>query len=173
MKLFAVLLGGRADGCNTELHDVVFVVGENLEATYPQLAKKWFGSLKRLHVDSHIELKYVDGHEVILSHDKPEKGAEKLFFANFGGYKENYFGEVHQVNFYVAKGKPEVLQRAKLELGLDLIEPHCDDNLVIDDVLEIANVDALYVHLIPTSKTTELAIKSKYIRLDNQLKVCI
>jgi len=24
IKLFAVYLGGRADGCNTELHDVVF-----------------------------------------------------------------------------------------------------------------------------------------------------
>lgn len=26
-KLFAVYLGGRADRCNIELHDVVFVVG--------------------------------------------------------------------------------------------------------------------------------------------------
>ncbi len=26
-KLFAVYLGGRAPKCNTELHDVVFVVG--------------------------------------------------------------------------------------------------------------------------------------------------
>ena len=32
-KLFAVYLGGRAPKCNTELHDVVFVVG-----TYTGLA---------------------------------------------------------------------------------------------------------------------------------------
>lgn len=43
-KLFAVYLGGRADRCNIELHDVVFVVGSSIEETYPLLAKKWFGS---------------------------------------------------------------------------------------------------------------------------------
>ena len=40
LRLFSVNLGGRADGCNTELHDTVFVVGESLEATYPQLVQK-------------------------------------------------------------------------------------------------------------------------------------
>jgi len=33
-KLFAVYLGGRAPRCNTELHDVVFVAGEAIEACY-------------------------------------------------------------------------------------------------------------------------------------------
>ena len=56
LKLFAVVLGGRADGCNTELHDVVFVVGKSLEESYPQLIDKWFGNKKRLHIDSSIEL---------------------------------------------------------------------------------------------------------------------
>ena len=34
-KLFAVYLGGRAPKANIELHDVVFVVGESIEQTYP------------------------------------------------------------------------------------------------------------------------------------------
>jgi len=34
-KLFAVYLGVRADRCNIELHDVVFVVGTSIEDTYP------------------------------------------------------------------------------------------------------------------------------------------
>ena len=34
LKLFAVCLGGRAPKCNTELHDVVFVVGARVEDTY-------------------------------------------------------------------------------------------------------------------------------------------
>lgn len=41
-KLFAVYLGDRADRCNIEPHDVVFVVGSCIEETYPLLAKKWF-----------------------------------------------------------------------------------------------------------------------------------
>ena len=31
MKLFAVFLGGRAEKCNTELHDVVFTCGNKIE----------------------------------------------------------------------------------------------------------------------------------------------
>ncbi len=57
LKLFAVLLGGRATGCHIELHDVVFIVGNSLEETYPRLVHKWFGHHKRLHVDSSVELK--------------------------------------------------------------------------------------------------------------------
>lgn len=39
MKLFSVFLGGRADKCNTELHDVVFTLGEKIEDTYNDLYK--------------------------------------------------------------------------------------------------------------------------------------
>src|SRR5579862_751029 len=59
-KLFAVYLGGRADHCNIELHDVVFVVGATIEETYPLLAKKWFGNLKGFHIDSYVELQNID-----------------------------------------------------------------------------------------------------------------
>lgn len=56
-KLFAVYLGGRAARCNTELHDVAFVVGESIEACYERLMDKWFGDPLRLHIDSWIELR--------------------------------------------------------------------------------------------------------------------
>jgi hypothetical protein len=65
-KLFAVYLGGRAPKCNTELHDVVFVVGSSIEATYHQLMDKWFGDPLRLHVDSWMELRIVDGERIVL-----------------------------------------------------------------------------------------------------------
>jgi hypothetical protein len=51
-KLLAVYLGGRAFRCNTELHDVVFVAGESIEACYERLMDKWFGDPLRLHIDS-------------------------------------------------------------------------------------------------------------------------
>jgi len=63
-KLFAVYLGGRADGCNIELHDVVFVVGPSIEATYSLLAKKWFGNLQGFHIDSYVELQNIDGYKI-------------------------------------------------------------------------------------------------------------
>ena len=50
IKLFAVYLGGRADGCNTELHDVVFTCGQKIQDTYIDLLDKWFGNADRLHI---------------------------------------------------------------------------------------------------------------------------
>lgn len=138
-KLFAIYLGGRADRCNIELHDVVFAIGASIEDTYPQLGKKWFGNYNRYHIDSYIELKYVDGYEIQLVKKKSEKSEpNKLFFVNFGAYEENLFGEVHQCAFYVGKEKAEAIQKAKKNLCINMIQTHCDDNLVVDDHVETA-----------------------------------
>lgn len=166
LKLFAVVLGGRADGCNVELHDVVFVVGHSLEETYPKLVNKWFGNKKRLHIDSTIELTHADNHEIIIHKEKPNNQDKRLFFVNFGAYKPDYFGEKHEIGFYVASSKPEVLKRAKQDLCLSLVEPHCDDNLPIDDIISIDDVDQYHIHLVPTFDPVKLNIQSFYRRLD-------
>ena len=57
MKLFAVFLGGRAEKCNIELHDVVFTCADQITECYDDLLEKWFGDPKRLHIDSWVELK--------------------------------------------------------------------------------------------------------------------
>lgn len=178
LKLYAVLLGGRAEKCNTELHDVVFTVGNSLEETYPQLIKKWFGNTKRLHIDSSIELKHVDGHVITISSTPPDTiTAKSLFFVNFGGYKPGYFGEIHNVNFYIAATKTEALERAKQELCKSLAEPHCDDNHeinslihqdnnLIDDICSINKIDQYYIHVAPTSQPSFLKINSYYRKLN-------
>ncbi len=70
MKLFAVFLGGRAEKCNIELHDVVFTCADQITDCYDDLLDKWFGDTKRLHIDSWLELKYIDGYEILLSKSK-------------------------------------------------------------------------------------------------------
>ncbi len=178
LKLYAVLLGGRADGCNTELHDVVFTVGNSLEETYPQLVQKWFGNKNRLHIDSSIELKHVDGHEISISLEKPQNSENKsLYFVNFGGYKQGYFGEIHNVDFYISQSKPEVLARAKDELCKSLLEQHCDDNHdvttliqaqneICDDITEINKIDQYYLHFKQTTQPSFLKIESYYRKLN-------
>ncbi len=176
-KLFAVMLGGRAKGCNVELHDVVFTVGDSLEATYPQLVKKWFGSPRRLHIDVFVELKYIDGHEVIL-HSKPPASSEdkKLFFINYGAYKSGFFGEIHEVDFYVAASKEEVAARAKQHLCQSLLSPHCDDNLVVaeqintpdamvEDIIALDRIGQHYIQLLPTKQPSVLNIVPGYRKL--------
>lgn len=164
LKLFAVYLGGRAERCNIELHDVVFVVSESISKSYQKLINKWFGITKMLHIDSYIELTYADEHEIIISKEK-SKNMKKLFYVNFGAYKKGYFGEVHESEFYVGTTKSEILMRAKNELCLNGIEPHCDDNVTVDDVIEINNVDQYYLHFIPVERR-KMNIISDYQRLD-------
>lgn len=164
LKLFSVYLGGRADGCNIELHDVVFVVSESIQKSYAALVNKWFGMTKLLHIDAYIELSHADGHEVVISEEKP-KDMKKLFYVNFGAYKEGYFGEVHESEFYVGTTKSDVLMRAKNELCLKGIEPHCDDNISIDDVIEINNIDQYYLNFVPTERR-KINIIPEYQRLD-------
>lgn len=164
LKLYAVLLGGRAEGCNTELHDVVFIVASKLEESYQQLAKKWFGSKKRLHIDSSIELTQVDGYDVTIRKEKPAHD-NKIFFVNFGGYVPGKFGEQHEIAFYVGQSKPETLARAKTELCLGMSEQHCDDNVDIDDVIEFNQVDEYYIHLTPAAQKQPLDVQSYYRKI--------
>lgn len=172
--LYAVFLGGRAAKCNTELHDVVFVVGTSLEETYPMLVNKWFGVSKYLHVDASIELTHVDGYKIVLSKDKPEKGSVELYFVNFGAYKPGYFGEVHESSFYVASSKAEASAKAKKQLCQSLVLPHCDDNqlianlihMTVDDIVSVQEVDQYYVHLIPAEQSTDVDIRFHYQKLD-------
>lgn len=177
-KLFAVYLGGRADRCNIELHDVVFVVGSNLEETYPTLAKKWFGNLNQFHIDSYIHLKYIDGYEIELVKDPSEVDLfKKLYFINLGAYKSHDFTEYHESAFYVAETSHEAVKRAKSELCQGLNTIHKDDVLLIDkvshtmdfdvdDVLEISEIDDYYISLKPTASTQRSIPFSAYIKLD-------
>ncbi|MBN8549577.1 MAG: DUF1543 domain-containing protein [Deltaproteobacteria bacterium] len=148
-KLFAVYLGGKAPKSNTELHDVVFVIGESIEATYEQLMDKWFGTPEGLHLDSWIELSVIDGHRITLS-AKPQAGEKKLFFINLGAYLPGQFTEVHANTFVVAKDEREVKSRAKSELLKGFHSVHTDNLYEVDDCLEISEVGGLSVSLEPT-----------------------
>lgn len=181
-KLFAVCLGGRADGCNTELHDIVFVVSPTIEEAYPTLSRKWFGNSKRLHLDAHLELKYVDGFEINLLPLKDEdtqEGENKLYFINFGAYDTRYLTEIHQSGFYVATEPMYAVQKAKQALGLceGLFQLHVDDKLDVDelinedgegdvdDLIELSEVDGYRIVLTPTDKTQSLETTCGYRKI--------
>ncbi len=148
-KLLAVYLGGRAPKCNTELHDVVFVAGESIEATYDRLMDKWFGDPLRVHLDSWVELQIIDGYRVVLR-PAPSAQREKLFFVNMGAYRPGEFTELHANAFVVAGDEREVKERAKRELLRGAQSVHTDDLYDVDDCLEISEVDGHHIHLEPT-----------------------
>jgi Domain of Unknown Function (DUF1543) len=160
-KLFAVYLGGRAPRCNTELHDVVFVAGTSLAATYEQLMDKWFGDPLSLHIDSWLELTAVDGYRVILSNE-PAKNPEKLFFINLGAYQPGEFTELHANTFLVGPDEQQVKQRAKRDLLRGAQSVHTDDLYDVDDCLNITEVDGRYVHLEIAETTPALVPNNGY-----------
>ena len=71
--LFLVVLGGRADKANVELHDVRWVVGSKIEDTFNVLRKNWFGTIDGLHIDSFKKIEYIDGYKIYLKNFESEK----------------------------------------------------------------------------------------------------
>lgn len=152
-KFFAVVLGGRAPKCNTELHDIVFAVGESIEATYEQLMDQWFGTVEGLHLDSWIELDVIDGHKIALS-ETPANGRASLYFVNLGAYADGVFGELHANHFLVASDRHAAKSRAK-SISVTALPGHLhtDDLHELDDCITLKRVGPYYVELKATDET--------------------
>ncbi len=161
MKLFSVFLGGRADKCNIELHDVVFTLGEKIEDSYNDLLGKWFGLPDRLHIDSWVELNIVEGYKVSLSKEK-NKTNKKLYFVNLGAYEKNRFEELHESRFMVDINKINVKKRAKKQLLIGKEQVHLDDLYDVDDCIEIRKVSGYYINLEKTSKQGKLVFNNGF-----------
>ncbi|SBW08887.1 conserved hypothetical protein [uncultured Alphaproteobacteria bacterium] len=133
-RLFAVLLGGRASKSNTELHDVVFVAADRVEAAYDQLLEKWFGLPDRVHVDSWMEISAADGHRVVLG-GAPVPG-KRLWYVNLGTYADDRFAEIHANGLFVAATADAAKMRAKAELLAGWPgDVHTDDVLDVEATL--------------------------------------
>lgn len=148
MKLYMVYLGGTAPGANIELHDVRFVIGEDIDATFEQLRQQWFGTIKGLHLDSYLQLTQIDGYSIQLV-TEPVASDKQLYFINFGGYYPHQLAEQHAVMLCVAGSAAEAKARAKAHLLLDCESPHKDDLLQVDDCLSLAQFGDYYIKLTP------------------------
>ncbi|MEZ4386058.1 MAG: DUF1543 domain-containing protein [Candidatus Krumholzibacteriia bacterium] len=168
-RLFAVLLGGHcAPRSNTELHDVVFAVGDRLEDTYPQLLELWFGTPAGLHIDSWLELRVIDGHRVVLDLDAPQSDRH-LYFINLGGYRDGDFAEHHANLFLVARDEQEAKQRAKATLLRGFDSVHTDDLYAVDDILQVKEVGGWHVTLEPSDEPPRLQPNNGYRPLPEEL----
>ena len=136
--LYLVVLGGRANKANIELHDVRWVVGSKIEDTYDTLRKDWFGSLKGLHIDSYKKIKYIDGHKINLKNFENERNKKKqlvnktkhqknLWFVNIGGYDPSSMQEKHEFGLVIASNKLDAKNRAKSKWLIGCEKKHNDD----------------------------------------------
>jgi len=136
--LYLVVLGGRANKANIELHDVRWVVGSKIEDTYDVLRRDWFGTLEGLHIDSYKKIKYIDGYKINLIYfekdkiDKKQsvkknKAKKNLWFVNIGGYNPYSMQEKHEFGLVVASSKLEAKNIAKSKWLIGYKKKHNDD----------------------------------------------
>lgn len=146
--LYMVMLGGSHPKANIEVHDVVFVAGDTLMQTYPQLQTLWFAEPKGLHIDAWMAISGIDQYAVRLC-DTPATSGPKLFFINLGGYFSSIFGEDHRYFVLAANNKIEAKKQAKQQLALKWDKPHTDNVFEIEQCLAIEHVAGRYVQLYP------------------------
>ncbi|MGO2478001.1 MAG: DUF1543 domain-containing protein [Pseudoalteromonas sp.] len=156
MQLFMVYLGGRIQGCHIEIHDVRFVVGENIEQTYSKLKAQWVGDKKSVHMDSYMAVNHIDGFKVEVV-DEPIKQSQQLYFVNLGAYHGDSLAEQHDFSLYVASSINEAKQRAKDDLLAGLSHLHKDDLHDVDDCFAIDLLDSqLHIKLTPSGEAQKI-----------------
>ena len=163
--LFLVVLGGRADKANIELHDVRWVVGSKIEDTFNVLRKNWFGIIDGLHIDSFKKIEYIDGYKINLKNSEKNKLKNKkslnqmkpdrnLWFVNIGGYDPSSMQEKHEFGLVVASSSVEAKNKAKSKWLSGFRKKHKDDiaslNTLIscDDCQLIKNIGSWEIELI-------------------------
>lgn len=165
-RLFAVVLGGNcAPRSNTELHDVVVVVGESLEETYADLVASWFGTPAGLHVDGWTELGCVDGHRVHLRREPAPADGPRLYFVNLGGYRPAELQEGHGNQFVVAVSPRAAKERVKATLLRDHREVHTDDLHDVDHLLQRGVAAGWHVWLEQTGEADGPTVHNGYLPL--------
>lgn len=147
--LFIVMLGGKHPKATIEVHDVVCVEGQSLEACYPALQALWFGASKGLHIDSWMQVDGVDGYKIHFADTPAPAGAPALFLLNFGGYTKGEFGEEHRYVLQVAQDAAKAKALGKANYPAKWLKPHTDAVIDIDECIALTKVGARYLHLVP------------------------
>ena len=149
-KLYMVLLGCTPAGRNTEQHDIFFGIANSLKQLIPQMKKFWPEAKGRIHIDAWREVSLVDNFsiEIITKTEEEEVAtADKLFFINLGGYKENEFEEYHYKTLAVAKKMSLASKKSKASTfykhcGFKGAESHIDDKygIDVDDIYKVEDL---------------------------------
>lgn len=158
MKLYMVYVGGTAGKSNIEVHDVRFVVGNNIEDTFGQLKQDWYGNPDSLHLDCYKVIEQVNGFAVSLAKQPCDSG-KKLYFVNLGGYQPDKMTELHEFGLFAASNANEAKQMAKQALLKGTQQTHKDDLYQVDDCLAVTLEDGWQIQLHADANFTEVTLK--------------
>ena len=159
-------LGGKVEGCNIEMHDVVFAVGKSDIEISQKIKNKWCGIKTSLHVDSWFILASLNGFDVKITEIKPQSSTNHLYFVNLGSYKRNFFGENHFITFVVAQSRSQAIEQARREVSKGTEMLHTDNIYDIDECIRITEVDNYHIVLEYTGIRKKLSIINGYQQLN-------
>lgn len=182
-KLFMLLLGCKPPGRNTEQHDIFFSIGEKLSDLIPAIKRSWPEAKGGIHLDAWREVSRVEGYsiQIVKKEAKQSKNeaAQKLFFINLGGYKQNEFEEFHYKMVAVAPDKGDAVKQSKRtafykHTGIKSAPSHVDDRygIDVDDIYGIEEIlsDELKrqyaIEIMPATDTTEDEIHLGYFTME-------
>jgi hypothetical protein len=164
MNLFVIYIGGAHQKSLIELHDIRFVLAENIKKTYNELRRTWWGISESLHIDAYGILKWADGYRIHLK-DTPDNNDKKLYFLNLGGYSKNEFTELHQNIFIVAENETQAKIKAKSQIS-QWEFPHKDYQYDIENILDLTPIGEQknkYLHLELTNTPEAFEFTCQYI----------
>ena len=162
MKLFVIYIGGAHEKSFIELHDMRFVMAENIEDTYEFLRKSWWGTPESLHLDAWGVLEYADGHNISFKNE-PSTSEDKLFFVNLGGYDKRQFTEEHKNVFVVAPTASKAKVKALKQI-LDWESHHRDYQFEAEHIIDLGQfTNGLYIHLEPSEIAKEFEFTCKFV----------
>jgi hypothetical protein len=171
-RLFMIYVGGMAEGCHVELHDVRFSAGKTIEDCYEDLINQWWGIPDSLHLDCWGTVQWADGHDVALK-DTPQKTELKLWFVNLGGYDPQQFTELHENLVVVAEEASEAKKKAMAHID-DWDSPHKDNILDVEAVLDVSSLlskKGLHIHLTPSDKQdVPFQFEARYVPFVRMMK---
>ena len=167
-SLFMVMLGGRHARANTEVHDVVFAVGDSLEETYTQLKNAWFGEQQGLHIDAWAQIQGVTfqqtHYQISFSQTQSQPNDLKLWLINLGGYDAKEFGELHRYILVVAENADLAKQRGKDHFASHWQKQHTDRVIDVDDCIAIDCIEGRYIELC-LGEYAETVWENTYLRI--------
>lgn len=149
--LYIVLLGGKHEKANIEIHDVIPVVAQDLKQASPYLKQQWFGLQKGLHIDGWMQINGVDyqdeTYQVVISDQHIEKSDLKLFLINLGAYLPTEFGEIHKYLVVAGMNKADAKVQGKRAIEKHWFKPHTDAVVEIDDCIDLSSIHGQKISL--------------------------
>lgn len=152
-KLYMICFGGEALGANIEVHDVQFVIAEDMQDTYVALEENWYGG--ELHLDSYKALEGAEGFAITVL-EEAYTGPSKLFFIHIGGYDPKVMGEKHKYGLIVAGSLAEAKRSAVKNLYTGEVQEHIDSIVEVTTAPLLNKVSSGYIHLNKTSGVYDL-----------------